>query len=755
MDEQKAWIKSRRKRKLRFTAAILAVCLLVTTYPDILETISVFAAGLRGDGGTMSITGFVDLPEETAQQTVPVGTDISELELPDTLEAYVTVEDKNDTENDRKPDDGDQDKDDGEDDSDSGQDNGDQENPDEGTDETEDGSNETGDENDGTENPDEGDGNGGDDKENPDEGDDNGDEEHDGTENPGDGNENGADDNSGDDNSDENSGADNDVDSEEESAEENGDVASAFGLQTGSFVMPVYMSGNPQDTLAVETLENTLPEGTESAPDTDNGGTTDHTERNAETKTVTIEGVTWQSEPAYNGDVEETYIFTAVLSEGYAPAEGVCLPQITVTVQDDAAVQALIARIEALPDAQEYMEEEPDIDDWEGDEDAYEEAYKEWMEGLLAYAEEALAIWEAYKALTQEQQALIPEELLAKLTAWVKIAETLSENTMVMAADDHTHDGITFTARTSSISLPGSGDYYLTNNVILSESSYSDLTGTLNLCLNGKTITGVNRTTHSIFQADGTVNLYDCGSGKVYATGHSAVSVYKNGTANIYGGTLESGNRVGVLITYGGGNYEGGTINIYGGSIKGKSGVSSFEGLTTASVSIRGGTITGDEDGVSMPGGNVTLYGGIINGGSGYAVKAEGDATVTVAGNAALNTAIYTEKSIIASGTGVSGLSTTYHIVYNNVANNSVVVTGSTDTTHYQLDSDVYGLVASGGNLIAKKKYSITYEKNGGTIENESDYTRYTSGVGLTLPTPTKTGYTFGGWYKEADFSDK
>ncbi|MDE6214324.1 MAG: hypothetical protein K2M70_12730, partial [Lachnospiraceae bacterium] len=109
MDEQKAWIKSRRKRRLRLTAAILAVCLLVTTYPNILETVYVFAAGLRGDGGAMSITGFVNLPEETAKQTVPVGTDISELELPDTLEAYVTVEDKNDTEDDRKPDDGDQD----------------------------------------------------------------------------------------------------------------------------------------------------------------------------------------------------------------------------------------------------------------------------------------------------------------------------------------------------------------------------------------------------------------------------------------------------------------------------------------------------------------------------------------------------------------------------------------------------------------------------------------------------------------------
>ena len=743
MDEQKAWIRSRRKRKLRFTAAILAVCLLVTTYPDILETISVFAAGLRGDGKAMSIAGFVDLPEETAQQTVPVGTDISELELPDTLEAYVTVEDKNDTENDRKPDDGDQDKD--KDDGDSGQDNGDQENPDEGTDETEDGSNETGDENDGTENPDEGDGNGGDDKENPDEGDDNGDDENDGTENPGDGNENGADDNSGDDNSDENSGADNDVDSEEESAEENGDVASAFGIQTGSFVMPVYMSGNPQDTLAVETLENTLPEGTESAPDTDNGGTTDHTERNAETKTVTIEGVTWQSEPAYNGDVEETYIFTAVLSEGYAPAEGVCLPQITVTVQDDAAVQALIARIEALPDAQEYMEEEPDIDDWEGDEDAYEEAYKEWMEGLLAYAEEALAIWEAYKALTQEQQAQIPEELLVKLTAWVKIAEQVAGSRKVMAAATHTCNNITFTGWTNTTNLPTSGNYYLTADVNLGTSSSNacQISGTLNLCLNGHTISGsVSKGMIRVY--GGTLNIYDCSaskSGKINCPdGNNPIQLSENGVLNLYGGTVQSGSASAIPIGTGSSDSTGGTVNVYSGA-----------------------TISGGTNGIyvnaNLSNSHVNIYGGSISGGgSGYPVNMRNEnGSVTISGDAVMSPqpSIYTEKSIIASGTGVSGLSTTYHIVYNNVANNSVVVTGSTDTTHYQLDSDVYGLVASGGNLIAKKKYSITYEKNGGTIENESDYTSYTSGVGLTLPTPTKTGYTFGGWYKETDFSDK
>ncbi|MGN0108343.1 MAG: InlB B-repeat-containing protein, partial [Hominilimicola sp.] len=43
--------------------------------------------------------------------------------------------------------------------------------------------------------------------------------------------------------------------------------------------------------------------------------------------------------------------------------------------------------------------------------------------------------------------------------------------------------------------------------------------------------------------------------------------------------------------------------------------------------------------------------------------------------------------------------------------------------------------------------YTVTYYKNDGTIENESNYTSYTYGVGLTLPTPLKDGYTFDGWY--------
>lgn len=102
----------------------------------------------------------------------------------------------------------------------------------------------------------------------------------------------------------------------------------------------------------------------------------------------------------------------------------------------DAAVQALLARIDALPDAEEYLAAEPDVED--------EDAYAAWEEKLYEYAEEALSIMEEYETLTEEQQALISEEALAKLTAWTEIAEIAGESAQVMATASHSHSGISF-----------------------------------------------------------------------------------------------------------------------------------------------------------------------------------------------------------------------------------------------------------------------------------------------------------------------
>ena len=50
--------------------------------------------------------------------------------------------------------------------------------------------------------------------------------------------------------------------------------------------------------------------------------------------------------------------------------------------------------------------------------------------------------------------------------------------------------------------------------------------------------------------------------------------------------------------------------------------------------------------------------------------------------------------------------------------------------------------------------YSVTFQYNsatGGNSDTSASYT--TGGTTITLPTPTKTGYSFGGWYKESNFS--
>ncbi len=53
------------------------------------------------------------------------------------------------------------------------------------------------------------------------------------------------------------------------------------------------------------------------------------------------------------------------------------------------------------------------------------------------------------------------------------------------------------------------------------------------------------------------------------------------------------------------------------------------------------------------------------------------------------------------------------------------------------------------------EKYTISYELNGGT-NNESNPTEYTADTEtITLAAPTKAGYTFAGWYTEAEFTNE
>lgn len=77
----------------------------------------------------------------------------------------------------------------------------------------------------------------------------------------------------------------------------------------------------------------------------------------------------------------------------------------------------------------------------------------------------------------------------------------------VSAETDCSHVSGNYTAWTETASLPSEGSYYLTEDVTLS--AEVAVTGTLNLCLNGKTVKS-DGTTHRAFNVTGTLNLYDC-----------------------------------------------------------------------------------------------------------------------------------------------------------------------------------------------------------------------------------------------------
>lgn len=490
MDEQRTWkIKRlRRKRHLCILAAMLSVCVLFATYPDIPATLSVFASEEQAQAEGRYISGFTALSDEIREQTVPVGTEFTELSLPDTLEAIVTKQPSEDT-------------------------------AEENT----------------TEQP-----------------------EEEGKEDAGENDGKVPDGDMADTEKEENT---------EESAPAEEQQESAASQETHTVTMQEYHAEN---VISIQTLENTSNEEQE--------------------ETVTIDGVTWQSDPEYDGNAEGIYIFTAVLPEGYTLAEDVSLPQITVTVKEsesgtDFAIQALLERIAALPGGEEYFAAEPDMDD--GD------IYAEWEEKLYEYAEEALAIWEKYEELTEEQQAQMPEEELAKLVAWVEIAEQLSDRPTMLADNSEHHGESDWTALTASDTTLSGGKYYLSSDITMDTIT---VTGNVTLCLNGHTLTHDNSTDGSVIVVEsGEFTLCDCqdhwGYTSSFDEGSKTYSCSITGT----GGCITGGN---------GNNFRGGGVYVG----------------TNAVFNMNSGRITGCDVGTepNRYGGGVAVINGTFNMSGGY-----------------------------------------------------------------------------------------------------------------------------------------
>ena len=220
------------------------------------------------------------------------------------------------------------------------------------------------------------------------------------------------------------------------------------------------------------------------------------------------------------------------------------------TVKQDEAVANVQAMIDDLPDAAE-------LDGMDG----------EARESACLAASEA---YEAYDALTEDQQsALTGAEKMIAILEWTTEQVALAANEDLSS---HTHEG--WTAINTATELTGidkAGNYYLTDNVTLTENEAWKPADGVVLCLNGYSITGADGQDVITVNNGVTFTLTDCHTGNevgqiTHKTDASGCGVYvQYGTFNMYGGSI-TGNTVGGS---GGGvcATNSSTFNIYGGTI--------------------------------------------------------------------------------------------------------------------------------------------------------------------------------------------
>ena len=648
MDEQRAWLKARRKRRLRMLAVMLSFCVLFTTYPDILETLSAFASEESAQSETWHITDFTSLPDEVREQTVPIGTALSELTLPDALVVVVTERQPKD---DGKEDIGENDGEEPDGDMDGVEDNGgntEEQEEGESSDTVQDNT-ETGNENENSD-----------------------------TETGGESEDNDAETGEGEDvqpeadgeleetdgTTETDSGDTADIEKEENGtgesvpAEEQGESVneqeSAVSQETHTVTMEEYLAEN---VIPAQTIENTQTEKQE--------------------ETVTISGITWQSEPEYDGSTEGIYTFTAVLPDGYTLADGVSLPEITVTVKEsesgtDTVIQTLLDRIAALPEVEDYLSSEPDMDD--------EDAYAEWEEKLYEYVEEVFAIWEEYEALTEEQQAQMPEEELAKLTAWMELEEMLSDHAVMVADNSEHHGESDWTALTASDTTLTNGKYYLSGDIEMGTITING--GDVTLCLNGHKLQHDGTDGSVIVVGSGTFTLCDCQDHWGYTSSFDEdTKAYSCGVTGI-GGCITGGN---------GNNFQGG--GVYVGS--------------NATFNMNSGRITNCDVGTDANhvGGGVYVSGGIFNMSGGVI-----DGNTAVSGGG-----VYlTKKAQFAmSGNAV--------IINNTGIENGGVAALQSEQVVFNMNSGaIIGNKASGNGAGIFLGTTSTFIMKGGTIEGNS-----------------------------------
>ena len=209
-----------------------------------------------------------------------------------------------------------------------------------------------------------------------------------------------------------------------------------------------------------------------------------------------------------------------------------------------------------------------------------------------------------------------------------------------------------------------------------------------------------------------------------YSSSAKCVQNGTNTTVNIRGGTYRCINGLTAIVDTAGDSI----VNIYDGDIYGtKYGVRNGSANASGTINIYGGNIKGDEAGIDV------VTAGTIN---------IGDSTASVnANNPTITGGTYGINLESTSGTWnfyngiLKGTTAGYNTAPATIRENHKITTG-TETISGTTYNTAY----------LTDEFTVTFNANGGTVNPTTKQVKYNTEIG-TLPTPTRAGYTFSGWY--------
>lgn len=288
-----------------------------------------------------------------------------------------------------------------------------------------------------------------------------------------------------------------------------------------------------------------------------------------------------------------------------------------------------------------------------------------------------------------------------------------------------THKNIEWTKWNSTDSLPtASGNYYLANDINLD--TIQNVSNDINICLNGKTIKS-NTSAYAIkVKNNASLTITDClDSGKLEC------SIKNYGSFNMYAGTLQNGYN---LRTEPDSKMElSGNSKFIGDVISKGNAETKIDGNSEIQGTLKIDELTSDSR--AYIGGNAKVTGKLEFSQPQENAKIEIKDNMIIDGDIEFD--YFTLNSnIICNGNIISG------IFKGNVENNGTITGGT-----------FYGNVSGNGTIADSAKFEVTLDLDGG---NGNDKEYILRGQKLTLPTPTKDGYTFDGWFNgenEYDFS--